>query len=358
MSIVDDIYQVFIDYFGEEKVDKQIYSNSNPIEIVNRNNPRCYRGDYIILVHWPTVTVTNEYDEHVDIWDLFAATVISPEGKLRTRPTFTRSTYDKMQWKSSYMHSHIASINKERLNSFRESCLGSGPINSTIEKLQRDSYTDTDVWNLYCWELDKYVAVESISGVPYKRLQTIGIANDGSPAELDKFNIEPTCPFRSPAKLMDVIKDFVTFLIQNKVLKFNYCNGVYGIASPYAETVLQISNAFIHMYNTNPAIRKTVSKEELFERKFIEKKYIKNGVVYDLDTGNIPIEVAIGTYMFNFKGNPVTLQLKDYHQSYESSEVYLLNLRLINFIVFTLLKYVNLKYGKESDATDKKVKVI
>ena len=102
-SIVNDIYQQFIDYFGEDKVDLQTYNRRN-IKI-NALGVSIYEGrDSIILVHWPVVTVSNEFDESVEIWDLYSATVISPLGQLKGVPYFNRSTYDNIQWQSDYAH--------------------------------------------------------------------------------------------------------------------------------------------------------------------------------------------------------------------------------------------------------------
>ena len=102
-SIVNDIYQQFIDYFGEDRVDLQTY-NPRTFKLTSGYSCDCHNGDKIILVHWPELTVTNEYDESVVIWDLYAATVITPLGFLVGHPFFNRSTYDNIQWQSDYAH--------------------------------------------------------------------------------------------------------------------------------------------------------------------------------------------------------------------------------------------------------------
>lgn len=358
MAIIDDIYQQFKDYFGDDKVDLQHYEN-NLIKIDSYGSSSCQPGDYMIVVHWPVVTVTNEYDNSIDIWDLYSATVIGPNGKLRLAPQFSRSTYDKLQWSSDYMHSHVSSIGKSDLSRFHASCLGSGPINETIRKLKTDQYTDLDIWNLYCWELDKYVAVESITGVPYKRMQNLGNTSD-STGSSSEFRIQPNCPVSSVIDRR-IVRELIVALINNKVLKFAYFDGKYSIASTYVDTVLDISNCFIELYNNDAALRKLKSKEKLFESSFIRKMFIKDGIIYGQDEGsNIPIEAAIGTIMFNFKGEPVKLQLKDFHQDYSSNEVYLLNTDIINYVVYLILKHVNLEYGKTTNTgtTGKNARII
>ena len=101
--LINDIYQQFIDYFGEDKVDLQKYT-SRAFKFEPYYGNEVHTGDNVILVHWPTVTVTNEYDESIEIWDLYAITVISPSGVLIRGPLFNRSTYDNIQWQSDYAH--------------------------------------------------------------------------------------------------------------------------------------------------------------------------------------------------------------------------------------------------------------
>ena len=101
ISIIDNIYQQFIDYYGEDKVDLQTYTpGTHHIDSYTNIS----RGDKLIFVHWPTVTVTNEYDESIDIWDLYSITVVTPSGHLKGVPYFNRSTYDYIQWQSDYAH--------------------------------------------------------------------------------------------------------------------------------------------------------------------------------------------------------------------------------------------------------------
>ena len=105
-------------------------------------------------------------------------------------------------------------------------------------------------------------------------------------------------------------------------------------------------------------IRDNYSKTDLFDKKFINQMYIKGGVVYPKNSSNVPIDAVIGTTMLTFKRKKIELQLRDFHQNYDSSEVCLLNPILIDYIISLLLKYINLKYGKTSNSTNKKCRVI
>lgn len=358
MPRVDEVYQVFIDYFGEDRVDKQEYP-SESIHLEYTYN--IHSGDSIILVHWPTVTVSNEYDGHIDIWDLYSATIVTPEGKMKEYPYFIRSTYDRAQWESSYIHSHIQSLNKSQLNKFKGSCLGSGPINATIGKLRTFPF-DSDIWRLYCWELDKYVAVESLNGGPYMRLQNVGVRNNATTGS-SSFYLQPKCPY-DRVGINLCIRMLIEALLKNQTLKFAYSNGTFNIASPYVDAVLQISNTFIELYNelcrSKSHILEIVKKEELFDVGFIARMRIFNNVIYSNKSNsyNPPIEAAIGSSLFTFKGEEVKLKLKDFNQDYEANDVYLLDLNLVNYIITTLLKYINLCYGKPTNTINKEVRIV
>ena len=358
-TIIDNIYQQFKDYFGEDKVDLKHYSSDIKLSHTWSYTPSV--SDYVILVHWPVVTVTNEYDAHIDIWDLYSLTLINYNGKLCLPPQFIRSTYDRLQWDGDYMHSHISSIGKADLTRFHSSCLGSGPINKTIEKLKGNvaripnAYEDMDIWSLYCWELDKYVAVESIQGVPYKKMQHIGeYAQEGT--SYTSVCLQMSTGLQNNCN--DLLKDFISYLIKSKILKFAFFEGRYTLASNYVNTILSLSNLFISFYNSNKELRARYPKEWLYSKSFIYQMYIKGGVIYPKSSSNVPIEAVIGTTLLRFKKEDVKLQLRDFHQNYDSSEVCLINPIVVDYIISLLLKYVNLKYGKTINSTNKKYRVI
>ena len=358
-TIIDDIYQQFKDYFGEDKVDLKQYSSD-----IKLSNSWAYTpsvSDYVILVYWPVVTVTNEYDAHIDIWDLYSLTLINPDGKLCLPPQFLRSTYDRLQWNGDYMHSHISSIGKADLSRFHNSCLGSGPINRTIEKLKGNTtdnptaYEDMDIWSLYCWELDKYVAVESIQGVPYKKMQHIGdYAQEGT--SYTSVCLQMSTGLQDVCN--DLLKDFISHLIKSKILKFAFFEGRYTLASNYVSTILSLSNLFISFYNSNKDLVARYPKEWLYGKKFLCQMYIKGGIIYPKGGSDVPIEAVLGTTLLRFKEKDIKLQLKDFHQNYDSSEVCLINPTVVDYIISLLLKYVNLKYGKTINSTNKKYRVI
>lgn len=139
------VCNLFKEYFGEDKVDIQ--------------NDK-------IIVWWPEVIVSNEYNKSCVIKDLYALVRICNDGTLSGSFRLNRSSYSYDQWKTKYCHSHVQRIyrSEDNLTYWREPCLGSGPIRQTISSLQLDF--DEDVWRLFIFELDQYVRHESIEGVP------------------------------------------------------------------------------------------------------------------------------------------------------------------------------------------------
>lgn len=349
MSAIQDVYQQFVDYFGEDKVDLQNSTGDDAILYPSYTSRNSYNK--VILVHWPTVTVSNEYDESVDIWDLVAATIISPTGKFVAGPFFNRTTYDTKQWESDYLHSHVNSIRKSDIKRFKESCLGQGPINNTISKLKVNF--DTDLWKLYCWELDKYVHVESIIGIPYNKLRNIGV-NKG--VSSNTFKPAPSIPeifvgSGNQSKIVELINTIVSYIIDNKVLDFSYSEGRYILAMPYTKAVLDISNSFIDLYNSSVVLQTIISKELLYSKRIVSEKIIINDKIYEANddgANDCALESRCGEDMFIFKGKMLKLQSKDFNHVYSSGKLLLLDLRLVDYIVFTILKYINLYYNGNS----------
>lgn len=350
--LINDIHQVFIDYFGEDNVDLQVYSpNTSSIEFEYHCGQ--HAGDYLIIVHWNSVTITNEYDESIDIWDLYGVSIISPEGCLRRGPAFTRSTYDIIQWDSGYCHSHLPSLSWSNCQKFKISCLGSGPIRSTIDSLSGRNHSDLDLWRLYCWELDKYVHVESLAGGPYMRLREVG-------KHANSFSEEIKVSFKFPFISSRICKKYTTkltnIILDKDIIKYNYINGRYLVGDTYPNLVLDISNAFIEWYNSvDDKDKDTV--EELRSNYFLEDAFIQGGCVINSSSSSNTSIIDIGRQLFIFKGNPVLLQLVSNETDYDTGTVTIVNLKIIDFIIYNILNYMNVNYGKPTDTTGKKTRI-
>ena len=206
-------------------------------------------NDLFILIYFPTVRITNEFDKYVDIKELWLKVPFNWQGKGKGYFGVNRSNYPLNQFKHGYMHSHVSSIPRSNFENFQTPCTGRGPINSTLSTLAIGY--DEAIWQLLCLELDRYVRVESIDGVPHHRLENIPAPEMGDAK--DKFSMQSLRGVVHYSSIFgrEQFKLFIKYLLETKKIRFNYSNGSYGIGMSFIDTVVLISNEFISWYNTD-----------------------------------------------------------------------------------------------------------
>lgn len=376
-QIVEDIYSVFKDYYGEDRVDLQPFVGNADNYKFNATPTRS------IIIYWPEVTVTNEYDESVVIWELWAKVNINNEGRLCSNPFFNRTEYNKAQWNSDYAHSHLSGINKADITEWRTSCLGSGPLILTDAKLKGSTcdafnpetqameytdfgamrcYEDLDLWQLFAWELDKYVHVESISGVPYRKMANIGL-----PARGNNIKYANPCTFITELQKLpywSLVRNFLIYVIQSKFFKFNFKDSKFNIGMSETELILGLSNLFIEYYNSNYAVQCKYPKDNLY-KEFLKKAYLNNNKIYILDTStrftnndNMPIMAYNGDPVFKFKGKDVLFKVRDATSDDELQFLVVLDPKITGYITYKILRFINSKYGKSKYTISCKTRVL
>lgn len=309
-------------------------------------------NNLFILIYFPTVRITNEYDKYVDIKELWLKVPFNWMGKGKGYFGVNRSNYPLNQFKKGYMHSHVSSIPTEDLEKFQTPCTGRGPINSSLSTLAIGY--DEAIWQLLCLELDRYVRVESIDGVPHHRLENIPVSEMGDAK--DKFSMQSlrgVIP-RSGIFGREQFKPFIKHLLETKKIRFNYSNGSYGIGMSFIDTVVLISNEFISWYNTEYNKHTfDISYADLVSEGIINECIITNGKVY------IPRAVRrnhsddyqryVGRKICTFKGREITLTIEGILSSEEESlnRTRILNLQYIEAIVCSMLRILNYGYGRE-----------
>ena len=372
-EIISNIYDVFKEYYGEDFVDLQKFRR------VPYSDEDCPYASFVIVVYWPEVEIFNEANEHITIWKLFGKIMLADDGSFCKYPIFTRSEYDERQWESQYTHSHIPSLDTSHPERFRGSCLGSGPIRHTIAKIHRDTehsrgadydrsiginqYTDMDVWRLFAWELDKYVHVESISGGPYIRMSSVGSDTSGSldishPNKILLIRESPNY-FLNPA-YKKLIKEIASLILQKNIVKITYCNGNYTLGMSPNDFIFKATDAFIEYYNSDKTLQKKFPKKTLESIRFLDKVKIsdKGYFQYNSQTNDssrrnqFSLESKLGTKILTFKGHDICLtkhELGNIDDSYYT----IINLSILGYILYYILKYTNIYYGK-SENRDKK----
>lgn len=314
------VLDIFNSFFGEDNVDLQ---------------------GRTILVHFPSVTVTNENNKSINITHLWAKILLESNGTLIGSFNLMRSEYTEAQFASGYAHSHINSVNTNNFNSWKNPCLGSGPINHTIAALNREF--SEDMWNLFCLELSKYVTVESLIGVPYIRLECVGnrvgkavALQDYRAAEIDDLD-----------EWIEVVNRFIPYVIHKKPFKFNYNNSSFGISMSSVDIIVTLSNLFIEWYNNlDPSIQP--SKEFLFENAILKEATFCNSKLCYAQASSIPnFRGIIGTDLFKFKDEYIKLNIIR-SNSLDNSNPILLSSEVASIIVDRILRIINYRYGKDS----------
>jgi hypothetical protein len=302
-------------------------------------------GNSYILVYFPKVRVTNEYDHFVDISKFFAKISLTTDGRLKDSPRFNRSEYTQAQILSSYMHSHLNGIDFYNLSTFRYGCLGTGPIVQTCNNLKREF--NENLWELFCFELKNYVETESVAGTPYMHLERIGNSEGGVPLhDFCVINKVLNCRLLNSEDR----RDFLEYLLNKKVLKFNYYNSSFGIGMSYSQYMLCISNVFIEWYNKQYNDKKiSFSFSRLKDEGFIYEGYIsENKIIIPDNRRSINnYKQYIGIKICTFKGKDYTFNITNIKEESKNT-LYFINDKFALWILTSILKVLNFRYGRKS----------
>lgn len=356
------VYEIFKEYFGEDKTDFQYLSFEDyklRYEEESEFRPQDWLKSCDILIWFPEVKVTNENDKSIIIRDLYVKVSVCTDGTLMRKPTMNRATFSYEEWVSGYSHSHLPNIYEDELKDFRTPCFGSGPINDTIEFLLTNC--DEEYWMLLCSEIEDFVQVESIEGRPFKYLEKVGDV-DNTPLELDRqfLYIGRYSKIHSSEEriLRWMSMDFLRYVIQTSEIPLEYTNNVYTFGMSYMNSIIWFSNKFIEWYNRddNP-YRKAVDLESLLCKNYLmEGKIKEDGKFYTIKLVGINSpgypEDYNGTELFSFKEKAVLLSI-DPPKSLADVEntTILLSPSIVSNFESAILKTINFKYGRKTNST-------
>ena len=314
---LEKLKNILYDYYGEDKVD--IVSTSN--------------GDFDIIVWFPVVTVTNEYGESTTVRDLFVKFNVTDDGRMVILPRMGRSTFTTNECASDYRHSHCSHGVPTNSNEYSTLCFGTGPINSTMSSLALSF--DEGLWTLFCGELDLYTKTESVAGVPYRRLSTIGAGY--------KVNLRIICSMIKyhTTDSYDIL--LYRWLVEKYDIPVVYNKGRYKIAMSDIDFVLLVSKAAL-AYDDEYHISHWHNKS----RNYI----LKNGELYNSGGAT---SISPGVYndiYITFKGEnkPLVITASD---SGNISYVSVVDTSIISWIYSTITQLVNYKYGEQEQQSNK-----
>lgn len=420
---VNEILGIFNNFFGEERVDLQPYnslsiiiervldtsfsyimsrmhrrlilSNVNadefeyPIDIVdyidadNEDVDRfttyiadfVKRSDYVsrfnIIVWYPKATVSNEFDNSIEIYDLYVKIPITADGRMMfnahhsysdaNQPFYyARTTYTINQLRAGYRHSHSRNIYGadpsfnpvpyyNEMIKWECVCTGSGPINQTIDTLH-DRY-DNMAWGMFCIELDKIVHIESVQGVPFIKLQSVN-NQDGRKVSVSSYDYGHSSFIGDTLFFSDFIKEF----IRDGNLPVCFVNGNYMLAEPFLNFLLTLSNKFIEYYNlkihnledgdTKDVLKNSVND---FRNSYMSAYLIKDDGLYKSRTGIISadnLRTLIGRDCFMFKGKMLHFNIIDIDKPTLNREEFLLiNPDTAEKILYYMLRVLNATFN-------------
>lgn len=297
----------------------------------------------LILIRFPRVTVTNENDQSIDITELYARVGVSVSGTLSSYLKFFRAEYTVSQWISNYAHSHLPGAYLE----WQQPCLGSGPIRSTQNYLEYNF--DLDRWGLFCYELSKYVTVESLDGVPYVRLESVGILGN-RPIDF------PYITTNNLSNYSPVLQTFSSYFLRTQTIDIAYVDGEYVLGCNPVDFLVDVTKCFLEWYNARLTWRhgpRCDSLARLKDRGVLMEMVIINKQLCNPRRGTTPGELRSrqGERLFTFKGETVTLNFTDLDSEVISNSILLLNYDYVCSLLTRILKVINYNYGQAKDKT-------
>ena len=297
-----------------------------------------------ITIRFPKVTVTNEYDKSVEITELYVRVKVEPNGTTPGTFAMTRAEYTVTQWMSDYAHSHLSGIDRNHPERFRTPCTGSGPVNRTIGTLY-DNY-DLNIWGLYAFEIAKYVTVESISGVPYRRLENIGRGDDTVNTYAIP-SLERIPSYRRTYSISD-LKEFIKVFIATTPISIAYREGNFVLGESFTDFWVKLSNSFIKWHNHKVEEGSSnVTLFRLLSSNLLKKYIIADGLVYNSNVTNRISQVMNyeGRNLFMFKGNMIRLHFIGNGSSGNLS--YLVDDTFCYYVLSKIIEIISYNYGRE-----------
>lgn len=301
---MDDIYKVFIHFFGEEYVDKR---------------------DSSIIVYFPKVEIENEEGNKHTILDLYAK--IDLYHNLFSSLTFTRTTFTTAEFYNGYIHSHTHRFRD--FPAWLSPCLGKGPLAFTTVTLS--STYDLDIWSLFCIELSNYVKVESLEGNPYVFISTLSKYQERYSIALTPIY---SCDFQ-------LIGELVKFIFSKDILKYSIINNSIVLAHDLYSLYLLINKAFFQFIETSDVKELEEWKPYIFFGKIDQNKEII------IPNNSFDTSEVIGKPVLKFKEEIKTLKI--IKQSVSESFYPLLDLRLFKYIIHAITNIVNVTYGNPNN---------
>lgn len=340
---LNKVFSIFKEYYGEERVDMQFPSLELYYEL---RAAKTLIPDYAdILVYFPKVTVTNENNYSHEITDLYLKFRIDTKGKLLYRFTMSRASYTQAELNADYMHSHAPGINSTDPSIFKDVCTGTGPINRTIASL--NAAFNEDIWRLFAVELDCYTKVESLSGVPYRRLSSVSSKYNTDILSRNSYHKYGMDKGKLTLESKINMPQFILHLLEDNIIPFVWNTYSYKIALSRPEFYSTLANEYIKF---NEGKEEFSIADLKYYGIIVSAKISQNSIkIMEGNSTNLRRDIE-GKYVCTFKNKDIHVNIKEDKEESEG-EYLILNPDITELIYNTLLTVVNYYYGNKETIT-------
>lgn len=311
-------------------------------EIDDHEIGRLFDKMTIVLVRFPEVTITNEKGQSTKAKNIFIKTGINFDGTLASQNLMmNRSSYTYEHFVNNYMHSHSPGIDYNDPSTFMSVCRGTGPIVTTMEKLYA-KYSEAQ-WMSYCWDVSKYVTIESEEGVPYKRLKYAdSVYNLASPVSLESQRASAVAPNIYFDNYNVTWGDIYREILNKHILTFRWNNGQWELAGNMTQNILKITNVLLS-YLKSKIGENVCSSLSTCNEYLGDLYYMRTCALQDVSSYQ-------GKHVVTFKGIDYKLSI-DEPKEEEPQKAYLYSLYVISSIITSLLRIINFNYGKQTNCS-------
>ena len=277
-----------------------------------------------VLIKFNEITLKNENNKTHTIYDTFVRVNLLPH-EIIDCFKLARASVTKSEYRQNYSHSHASG----GIFKFCKCCLGTGPINETITRL-KSRFVDSKKYliDIFCFELDNYLKVESLTGVPYHKLEELSNAES-----ILLTNFENVCLVRDLSLLM---KDFYKWILleHNKELYFTINYGKILLGMTFAEIMVTFTNLFNKYLEENNINRNDVLN------------YFINSTISSLGCtvfNNTDITIPNNSLVCIFKNEKI---FSKEITNVNPNEILILDPNIVGTLINEILIFLNFNYEK------------
>lgn len=342
-----------IDYFGEDRVEVTLndqwrldtYAISHLLGITSptESHKESLRGllttmerrnssKYAIIIYWPEATITNENDDSIVIKDFFVKVNLCSDGIIKNFVA-KRTTFTQSQWAAGYMHSHCHTVGRQEFGRWTSMCVGSGPIVRTLEAL--NNTPSEDLYNMFFWELDKVIHVESLRGVPYISMSNVR-AHTRRP--VTNVSVQPSLQFPQEKALL-------SSYLKSDRMKIAQSQGNFRIGMSFLDFVIDISDYALSYRAAMNEWNFTVND---FTSYFANYLYVNGTFYIDESRGARLPDTTVGDCIITFKGRQFPFVIEQEQQEdMHGTSLHIFKLEYAAHMYYMLTAALNFAYVSE-----------